>query len=151
MGSWQARVGTLRTGLPAGQTYRGALGVVLAPQAPGRRIRRRLERLTQRASVIRRAAALGESHDLEHADRAVERDCHYVAGPHRAAWRIDASAVDAHVTGDGEIRRRRARAHHPRVPKPFVDPLPVQAGRPSARLLRVRLKLLFERSKLGER
>jgi hypothetical protein len=55
------------------------------------------------------------------------------------------------VTGGGEIRRRRARAHHPRVPKPFVDPLPVQAGRPSARLLRVRLKLLFERSKLGER
>src|SRR5262249_14597701 len=151
MGSWQARVGTLRTGLPTGPPSRGALGVVLAAQAPGRRRRRRLERLTQRAGVIRRPAALGESPDLEHADRPVERNRHHVAGPHRAAWRINAPAVNAHVTGGGETRRRRARAHYPRVPKPFVDPLLVQAGRPSARLLGVRLEMLLERSKLGER
>src|SRR5262249_46918620 len=100
---------------------------------------------------MRRPAALGESHDFEHADRPVERDRHHVAGPHRAAWRVNAPAVDAHVTRGGEIRRRRARAHHPRVPKPFVDPLLVQAGRPSARLLGVRLELLLERGKLGER
>src|SRR5262245_27280098 len=111
MGSWQARVGTLRTGLPAGYASRGSLGVVLAAPAPG--TRRRLERLTQRAGVMRRPAALGESHDFEHADRPVERDRHHVARPHRAAWRINATAVDAHVTGGGEIRRRRPPAHHP--------------------------------------
>src|SRR5262249_56021732 len=86
MGCWQARVGTLRTGLPAGQTYRGALGIALAPPAPGRRRGRGLERLAQRARLIRRAAALGKGHDFEHADRAVERDRHHVARPHRAAW-----------------------------------------------------------------
>src|SRR5262249_30876519 len=87
----------------------------------------------------------------EHADRAVERDRHHVARPHRAAWRINAPAVDAHVTGGREIRPRPARAHHPRVPKPFVDALPGQAARASARLPGVRLELLVERGKLGER
>src|SRR5262249_22183295 len=119
MGSWQARVGTLRTRLPAGQAYRGALGIVLAAHAPGRSTVRGLAPLATRAALPARAGPLGKGHHFEHADRAVERDRHHVAGPHRAAWRINAPAVDPHVTGGGEIRRRRARAHHPRVPKPF--------------------------------
>ena len=129
----------------------GTLGLACAAQAPGRGRRRRLERLAQCARVIRRAAALGKSQDFDHADRAVEGNRHYVAGPHRAAWRIDAPTIDPHVTSGGEFRRRRSRAHHPCVPKPLIDALAVQAARASARLFGVRLELLLERRELGER
>jgi hypothetical protein len=83
------------------------------------------------------------------------------------------------VTRGGERSSSRARPHHPRVPEPFIDALAVQAlasatpqvgaaptafpakGEPVrrrqhqrhslARLLGVRLKLLLQRRKLGER
>jgi hypothetical protein len=55
------------------------------------------------------------------------------------------------MTGGGEFRCRRSRAHHPRVPKPLIDALAVQAARASARLFGVRLELLLERREFGER
>ena len=95
------------------------------------------------------------------------------------ARRVDALAVDPHVTGSGERGSRRARPHHPRVPEPFIDALAVQGstsatlrGGPRegvrrrsgnlfaggarqhhrlAGLLGVRLELLLQRRKLGER
>jgi hypothetical protein len=44
------------------------------------------------------------------------------------ARRVDALAVDPHVTGSGERGSRRARPHHPRVPEPFIDALAVQGS-----------------------
>jgi hypothetical protein len=67
------------------------------------------------------------------------------------ARRIDAPTVDPHMTGGGEFRCRRSRAHHPRVPKPLIDALAVQAACASARLFGVRLELLLERREFGER
>jgi hypothetical protein len=55
------------------------------------------------------------------------------------------------VTSGGELRRRCSRTHHPRVPKPLIDALAVQAARASARLFGVRLELLLERCELSER
>ena len=86
----------------------------------------RIEKFTDRAGVVRRAPALGKSQHLEHAHRAVERDSHHIAGPHRLARGIDALAVDPYVSRGGERGRRRARPHHPRVPEPFIDALAVQ-------------------------
>ena len=110
------------------------------------------------AGVVGRTAALGETQNLEHTHGTVERHRHHVARPHGAARRIDALAVDAHMTGCGERGGRLARAHHPRVPQPFVDALAIQGcGAPVkcspglARLLGARLELLLERRELGER
>ena len=98
--------------------------------APGRRLFRRLRRrreiLIQDAGDLRGTAALGKSDHLEHPHVAVERDGDDVAGTHRPARRIDASAVDADEAGVRQRRSGRARAHHARVPQPFVDALPIQ-------------------------
>src|SRR6266540_4493488 len=88
---------------------------------------RGLERLGQYAGVIGGPAALRKSHDPEHADRTVERDGEHIAGPHRTAGPINAPAIDANVARGDECRRIRARAHDPRMPKPLVDALAVQA------------------------
>ena len=84
-----------------------------------------LDRLAQPAGVVGRAAALGEAQDLEHPHCAIERDRHHVAGADGAARRVDTDAVDPHVPRGRERRRRRTRAHHARMPQPFVDALPI--------------------------
>ena len=108
---------------------------------------RRRQVLVERPRRIRRPAALGKARDLEHAHRAVERHRHHVAGTHGMACRMNTLAVDAHVAGGGERGSGAARAHHARVPQPFVDALAVQ--RPW--LLLVRLELGLEGRELGER
>lgn len=145
----------------------------------GRTTLRRVESFTDGARVVCRAATVGESPYLEHPHGAVERDRHDIARPHRLARRVDALAVDPHVTGSGERGSRRARPHHPRVPEPFIDALAVQGSTSAtlragpregvrrrsgnlfaggarqhhrlAGLLGVRLELLLQRRKLGER
>ena len=94
----------------------------------GRTTLRRVESFTDGARVVCRAATVGESPYLEHPHGAVERDRHDIARPHRLARRVDALAVDPHVTGSGERGSRRARPHHPRVPEPFIDALAVQGS-----------------------
>ena len=82
----------------------------------------------ERLRCFRAAAALRKASDLEHPHGAVERHGHHVAGPHRAAGGVDALAVEADVTGSCQCCRGRARAHHARVPQPFVDALAVQSS-----------------------
>ena len=76
----------------------------------GRTTLRRVESFTDGARVVCRAATVGESPYLEHPHGAVERDRHDIARPHRLARRVDALAVDPHVTGSGERGSRRASA-----------------------------------------
>jgi hypothetical protein len=94
----------------------------------GRTTLRRVESVTDGARVVCRPATVGERPYLEHPHGAVERDRHDIARPHRLARRVDALAVDPHVTGTGERGSRRARPHHPRVPEPFIDALAVQGS-----------------------
>src|SRR5260370_18848257 len=58
--------------------------------------------------------------------------------------------ISASVASGGECRRTRARAHHARVPKPFVNALAIQAQRPSARFFVARLELFLEHGELRE-
>jgi len=56
-----------------------------------------------------------------------------------------AHAVDADMAGLDQFSRRGARLHHPRVPQPFVDALPLGRG-----LLLAPRELLLQRSELCE-
>jgi hypothetical protein len=84
------------------------------------------DRPEQSTRIVGRTAPLGKAHNPKNAHGTVERNGNDIAGPHRAARGIDPNAVDPHVTTNNERSRRRARAHYPCVPQPFVDPLPVQ-------------------------
>src|SRR5262245_45776114 len=86
-----------------------------------------LEHLTQRAGVICGPTPLGKSYDFEDTNRTIERNRNHIAEPHGVARTIDPPAMDTNVASGGECRRIRARAHYPRVPKPFVDALAIQA------------------------
>ena len=85
----------------------------------------RREILVKRAPGVRRSAPLAEIEHLQDAN-AVECDGDDITRTNRLARRIDAATVDAHLAAIGERRRRAARAHHARVPQPFVDALPIQ-------------------------
>ena len=125
------------------------------PAAPARR-----QILEQHAGDLGGAAPLGIARDLEHPHAAVERDGDDIAGTHRPAGGLDARAVDADMTCAHQRGSGAARAHHARVPQPFVDALTVQflrAERPTvldllaAMPFLVGLELLLERQQLGER
>lgn len=107
--------------------------------------------LEQNGCLGGRPAAIGESCHLQHPD-PVERDRDDVADPDRAAGRIDANPVQSHRTPVGKAGSRSPRAHHPRVPQPLVDPLPIQAvcARLAA-LLCIRFELRLQGGELRER
>lgn len=90
--------------------------------------RGRRDILEQCARVGRRAAAFGKACDPQNAD-AVKGDGDDVADAHSAAGGIDAGAVEPDQTIVSEPGGGRAGADHPRVPQPFVDPLPIQTVR----------------------
>src|SRR5205085_4955197 len=50
-----------------------------------------------------------------------------------------------------EACRRAPRAHHPRVPEPFIDALAIQSSSGSAPLLVVGFELRLQRREFGER
>ena len=105
----------------------------------------------KRAGGGRIAAPLAKALDLEHPHRAVERQRDHVAGRTGMAGRGHALAVEPDMSRPSDQRRSvAARAHHARVPQPFIDALPIQLpihGRSLAALL----ELLLERGELGER
>lgn len=84
--------------------------------------------LKQRGCVSRRAAAFGKACDAQDTD-TVECDGDDVADADNAARGVDPRAVEPDQTIVSEARGRGAGAHHPRVPQPFVDPLPIQSVR----------------------
>ena len=53
-----------------------------------------------------------------------------VAGFHRMSRRLFAHAVDADVAGFDERGSGGAGLHHPRVPQPFIETLPLQPSYP---------------------
>ena len=81
-------------------------------------------RATRAASASPRRSAKPVTFMIAH--RAVERDRDDVAGLHRrGSRRVDALAVEPHMAVVDERGSGRARAHHARVPQPFVDALAV--------------------------
>jgi len=113
-------------------------------RGPHRTSREILIELAPRIGV---PSALGKIQHLEHTHAPVECDRHDVAPVHAAACGIDALAVDADMAGARKRGGGAAGAHHPRVPQPFIDTLPVQglAG------FLVRFELGLERGQLRKR
>src|SRR6185436_15972049 len=86
---------------------------------------------------------LGKSRHFENAHAAIEADRQDVADFHRVSRRLFAHAVDADVTGFDQRGSGGAGLHHPRVPQPLIETLPLQI---SARLfLAVAGELFFQR------
>src|SRR5258705_4424184 len=79
---------------------------------------------------------LGKSHHLEDAHAAIEADRQHVADFHRMSRRLFAHAVDADVTGLDERGSGGAGLHHPRVPQPLIETLPLQISARSLFLTR---------------
>ena len=102
----------------------------------------------KRASFRRAATPFAKSGNFDDAHRAVEGDRHNVPRAHEMARTIDALAVEPHVSGFDQRRRVAARAHHARVPQPFVDAL--TAGVQILAALLVLLELLLEGCELGK-
>lgn len=142
------------------------------PPAQGLRSRLRGQIAEKRPRGRRIAAFFGEARHLDHQDRPVERDGHDVADPDRMAGGGYLITVQPDMTGGHELGRIAARAHPPRMPKPFVDALPVNRSwhlslahdlirKPgstfrdhalhSSRLFAALLELLLEGGELGER
>lgn len=116
------------------------------------RRRRRLNRryvFEQRTSGLRIAPAVGKARHLKKPDAAVERHGKNVAKPDGVARSLDAPAVEAYQTADDKPGRVRPRAHHARVPQPFVDALAIQ-DRALLTLL-AGLELFLQGQQLGER
>ena len=82
--------------------------------------------LVERARRLRRAAPLRKARTLS--TRTVRSSATVTTSPARTVrlGGIDALAVEAHMAGGRERGGGAAGAHHPRVPQPFVDALPVQ-------------------------
>ena len=102
----------------------------------------------KRASFRRAATPFAKSGNFDDAHRAVEGNRHNVPHAHLLARTIYALAVEPHVSGFDQRRRVAARAHHARVPQPFVDAL--AAGVQILAALLVLLELLLEGCELGE-
>ena len=118
----------------------------------GARHRRRRKVVIEHTGRNRIAAAIGHALHLQHPHPAIERHRDDVAGPHRAARRIDPRAVEADMAAVGKLRGVGAGAHHARVPQPFVDALTIQTALPCPRLpFLVGLELLLQGQQLGER
>ena len=106
----------------------------------------RIHFAVKRARGRRCTALFAKALDLNHLDRAVERQRHHIANAHQLARRGDALAVEPHEACISERGGGAARAHHARVPEPFVDALAVQA----LGIFSALLKLLLEGGELGE-
>lgn len=83
------------------------------------------ERPIERLAGRRRAAALAKSLHRQNPDRPVERHRHHVLDPHRMARGRDTLTVDADEAAGHQSGCVAARAHHPRMPEPFVDALTI--------------------------
>jgi len=97
-------------------------GLNLGSLGPGTRC----QITVKRAGGGRGPALFAKALDLDHLDRAVERQRHHVADAHQVARRGHPLAVEPH---EACLRQRggvAARAHHARVPEPFIDALAVQ-------------------------
>ena len=70
--------------------------------------------------------ALGKADDFENPDPPIERDYQYIAPPDELTCRLNPSPVDPDVSRHRKRRCGAAGTHHPCVPQPFVDALPVQ-------------------------
>lgn len=101
---------------------------------------------------MRAATPFGKANDTHDLYRTVERQRDNVVGAQDMAWRDDAGAVDADMTGFNQGRRRVAGTDHARMPKPFVDALAVyRCGQGDLlALFGAVFELLLEGSELGE-
>lgn len=136
------------TPLPFGGPARAGLADSGGQPRHGWRLNRRYV-FEQRMSGIRIAAAVGKSRHLEKPDPAVERHGENVAKPDRMARSLDAPAVEPYQAAADKPGRVRPRAHHARMPQPFVDALAIQ-DRALLTLL-VGLELFLQGQQLGER
>jgi hypothetical protein len=99
------------------------------------------------------AAPIRKTRNAQYPNATIKRDRQHVSCAYGSARRFDAQAVQPNIPRDREVGRSVARAHHPRMPKPFVYPLSIVrqcCQGPSVWFLGIRLELRLERGEFCE-